>query len=163
MTALILVDLQNDFMPGGTLPVFDRNYGLTIVGRTLIGLSCIQSLTRAIPQGFFIKVLTQRSTGVVRFFTVLKRTSTGLNKFLRRLYVNNIYIIGLATEYCVKCSVLDAMRLGFVTHVIEAGCGGIDSCAGDIQRALETMVSQRAEVVTSQEIVSSLPVSGDMS
>ena len=47
--------------------------------------------------------------------------------------------MGLATDYCVKATALDAAALGFRTHLIEDGCRGVNLHPGDVARALEEM------------------------
>ncbi|MSQ48670.1 MAG: bifunctional nicotinamidase/pyrazinamidase [Deltaproteobacteria bacterium] len=60
------------------------------------------------------------------FFENDKKTPTGLTGYLRERGLTRIYIVGLATDFCVAWSALDARRLGFEVTVIEAGCRGID-------------------------------------
>ena len=60
--------------------------------------------------------------------------------------------MGLALDYCVKYSVLDARRLGLSTHVILDGCRGIELEPGDINRALYEMKRAGAVVLESSEL-----------
>ncbi|HKA08093.1 MAG TPA: bifunctional nicotinamidase/pyrazinamidase [Gemmataceae bacterium] len=60
------------------------------------------------------------------FFENDRRTPTGLAGYLRERGLTNLFISGLATDFCVAYSALDARRLGFDVTVIEAGCRGID-------------------------------------
>jgi nicotinamidase/pyrazinamidase len=53
--------------------------------------------------------------------------------------VRDLAILGLATDYCVKFTVLDACRLGYNVTVIQEGCRGIDLQPGDIERAYDEM------------------------
>jgi nicotinamidase/pyrazinamidase len=78
--------------------------------------------------------------------------STGLSAFLRGRGVDEVCLLGLATDYCVKFSVLDAVREEFQVIVIEDGCRGIDLHAGDIARAFEDMKAAGAKVVSSNAI-----------
>jgi len=55
-----------------------------------------------------------------------RRTPTGLAGYLRERGLQRIFLVGLATDYCVHYSAVDARRLGFETLVIEAGCRAID-------------------------------------
>ena len=50
-----------------------------------------------------------------------------------------MFILGLATDYCVKFSVLDAVDEGFAVHLVLDGCRGINLEPGDVDRALEEM------------------------
>jgi nicotinamidase/pyrazinamidase len=60
------------------------------------------------------------------FFENDRQTPTGLAGYLRERGLNRLFIVGLATDFCVAYSALDARRLGFEVTVIEAGCRGID-------------------------------------
>jgi len=65
--------------------------------------------------------------------------ATGLTDYLRSHDVSEVYIIGLATDYCVKYSALDAAHDGFKVYVIKDACRGVELNPGDIQRAYEEM------------------------
>jgi nicotinamidase/pyrazinamidase len=73
------------------------------------------------------------------FFDNGHRKTTGLEYYLREKGINEIFIAGLATDYCVKYSVLDALQLGFRPYVIVDACRGIDLSPGDVERALFVM------------------------
>jgi nicotinamidase/pyrazinamidase len=73
------------------------------------------------------------------FFDNAHRRYTGLAHFLEKHEIKDIYLMGLALDYCVKYSALDARQLGLNTHVIVDGCRGIELEPGDIDRALEEM------------------------
>lgn len=72
------------------------------------------------------------------FFENDRRTSTGLSGYLRDRGFNRIFLAGLATDYCVYYSALDARRLGFDSVVIEAGCRAIN-LAGSLDAAWSAM------------------------
>ena len=57
--------------------------------------------------------------------------------------------MGLATDYCVKFTALDAVRLGFKTFLIEDGCRGVELAEGDTARAIEEMKQAGVIVITS--------------
>lgn len=65
--------------------------------------------------------------------------STGLTDYLRSEGVTEVYIMGLATDYCVKYSALDAVHDGFKVYVITEACRGVELSEGDTKRALEEM------------------------
>jgi nicotinamidase/pyrazinamidase len=60
------------------------------------------------------------------FFDNGQRKATGLEAYLRAQSVTDVYVLGLATDYCVKATALDAQRLGFNTYVIEDGCRAVN-------------------------------------
>jgi nicotinamidase/pyrazinamidase len=190
MKALILVDIQYDFVPGGALavprgdeaaavanrlmprfplviatqdwhPVDHGSFAANHPGRlpgeviTLGGLRqvlwpvhCVQGtrgaellaeLDRARIAAVVHKGDDPEIDSYSAFFDNGGRKATELAGLLRDRGVEEIHLVGLATDYCVKYSALDARRLGFATHVILEGCRGIDLVPGDVDRALEEM------------------------
>jgi len=79
--------------------------------------------------------------------------ATGLGDYLREQEVNDVYILGLATDYCVKYSALDARHLGFNVYVIEDACRGVNLSEGDVAAALNEMRSAGVHVITSDSII----------
>jgi nicotinamidase/pyrazinamidase len=190
MKALILVDIQNDFLPGGTLPVpkgdqvievanrFMSHFPLIIATQDwhpanhrsfasqhaghkvgdLIDLAgqpqilwpdhCVQNTggalfatglnTRGIHR-VFPKGQDASIDSYSGFFDNGHRRSTGLADYLRRRGVNEVSIMGLATDYCVKFTALDAVKEGFHVTLIAAGCRGVDLKPGDSDRAVAEM------------------------
>lgn len=80
--------------------------------------------------------------------------STGLFEYLREQQVRDVYIVGLATDYCVKYSTLDATGLGFNVYVIADGCRGVELQSGDIAKAFEEMQTAGAKIISVKELVS---------
>ncbi len=190
MPALIIVDVQNDFCPGGALavpggdqvvPLINRlqpRYDLVVAtqdwhpadhgsfavnhpGRTpgerieLAGLPqvlwpvhCVQGTPGA---EFHPALNLQRVARVFRkgthpqidsysgFFDNGHRAATGLGEYLRQRGVKEVYVCGLATDYCVKWTALDAVELGFETFVLEDACRGVDLHPGDVRQAIDEM------------------------
>ncbi len=202
--ALILVDLQNDFLPGGALAVpsggevvpvanllqlhFDRivatqdwhpaDHGsfaanhpgrspgdLTELGgqpQILWPVHCVQGtpgaelapgLERPRIENVFFKGVDREVDSYSAFFDNAAERSTGLAEYLRRTGVGEVYVMGLATDYCVQFSALDAVKLGFATYVVEDGCRGVDLQPGDSERAFAAMRRAGIEVVSSGEIL----------
>jgi nicotinamidase/pyrazinamidase len=75
------------------------------------------------------------------FFENDRRTSTGLGGYLKSLEIHTVLLGGLATDYCVLYSALDAVRLGFTTVVLIDAVRGVGFPAGSIEKALDTMKS----------------------
>ena len=73
------------------------------------------------------------------FFDNGRRRGTGLAEYLREQGVSRVDIMGLATDYCVKFTALDAASLGFDTRLLVAGCRAVNLKSGDDQRALDEM------------------------
>ena len=204
MNALILVDLQNDFAPGGALPVaggdafiprlneiqprFDlvvatqdwhpRDHGsfaanhpganvydvidLQGLEQTLWPVHCVQGT----PGAAFIPSLdTSRIARVFRkgtdpkvdsysgFFDNGRRHATGLDEYLRDRNVDTVYVCGLATDYCVKATALDARRLNLATYLIEDLTRGVDVPPGSVNRAIADMRAAGVGVVQSTELL----------
>lgn len=77
---------------------------------------------------------------------------TTLDERLEDLGAQTVCVIGLATDYCVKQTVLDACRLGFRVVVLSDGVRGIDVEPGDSKRALEAMQEAGAIVASSADL-----------
>jgi nicotinamidase/pyrazinamidase len=86
------------------------------------------------------------------FFDNAHRRHTGLAHYLKERSVDDIYLLGLALDYCVKYSALDARELGLNTHVILDGCRGIDLEPVDISRALDEMKRVGAVLLQSADL-----------
>ena len=201
MSALILIDLQNDFMSEGALAVPDgdavipvanrlvqsfdlvvatqdwhppghssfasqhpgKNPGDTIeldgLRRELWPDHCVQGTSgtelhadldvRRITR-IFQKGTDPRIDSYSAFFDNAHRKSTGLADYLKEKGVSEVYLMGLATDYCVKFSVLDAVELGFRVNVIQDGCRGIDLQAGDVSKAIDEMKTVGIVIVSSE-------------
>lgn len=87
------------------------------------------------------------------FFDNGRKSDTGLHTLLQNHDVHTLYVLGLATDYCVKFTVLDALSLGYKVYIIEDGCRGVNINPGDSQKAIEEMRSKGAFVITSSDIL----------
>jgi nicotinamidase/pyrazinamidase len=86
------------------------------------------------------------------FFENDRRSPTGLEGCLRSLAVDTVLLGGLATDYCVLYSALDALRLGFTTAVLIDAVRGVGLPAGSIDAALEKMKDAGALLIPSAAI-----------
>jgi nicotinamidase/pyrazinamidase len=190
MKALILVDIQKDFLPGGALAVPDGDKVVPVANRLMPqyelvvatqdwhppdhqsfasqhpGMSigettkvegldqvlwpdhCVQSTRGA---RFADALDTDGIDHVIRkgtdrmidsysgFFDNDHRKSTGLDEFLKQRGVTEVDVMGLATDFCVKFTALDASDLGFKTRVIIDGIRGVELAPGDCERAIAQM------------------------
>ena len=117
---------------------------------------CIQGMPGS---AFHPQLQTQRAQFVVRkgfrpaidsysaFFENDRRTPTGLAGYLRDRGLNRIFLVGLATDFCVHYSAVDARRLGFDAVLIEAGCRAID-LAGSLDAAWDGMAQAGVQRVS---------------
>jgi nicotinamidase/pyrazinamidase len=87
------------------------------------------------------------------FFDNAHLASTGLGDYLKNEKITDIYIIGRATDYCVKFSALDAAKLGFHVYIIEDACRGVELHTGDIASAIAEMRLAGVEVIQSAELI----------
>ena len=86
------------------------------------------------------------------FFENDRTTPTGLDGFLRFLNIDTVVIGGLATDYCVLYSALDAQRLGFRTILLLDAIQGVGFPAGSIEAALKAMETAGILLINSEEI-----------
>jgi nicotinamidase/pyrazinamidase len=87
------------------------------------------------------------------FFDNGHRNSTGLGEYLRERGATDVFVCGLATDYCVKFTALDAVDLGMTTYLIEDACRGVDLRPGDVRQAIEEMKRKGVTVVQTGDIV----------
>jgi nicotinamidase/pyrazinamidase len=73
------------------------------------------------------------------FFENDRRTATGLAGFLKGLGIETVYLGGLATDYCVFFSAMDAVKLGFAVYLLDDALRGVNYPEGSVQKALDTM------------------------
>jgi nicotinamidase/pyrazinamidase len=203
MNALIIVDLQNDFLPGGALPVphgdaviplaneLQRHFDLVVatkdwhppdhgsfaanhpgkkpgdrvildgIEQILWPVHCVQNMPGAeFAHSFdtsriahvFHKGIERNIDSYSTFFDNAHRRHTGLADYLKERSIKEIYLMGLALDYCVKYSALDARHIGLNTHVIVDGCRGIELEPGDIGRALDEMKRAGAVLLKSSDL-----------
>jgi nicotinamidase/pyrazinamidase len=90
------------------------------------------------------------------FFDNAHLRPTGLGDYLRDQNVKEVYIVGLATDYCVKYSALDAAQLKFQVNLIADACRGIDLKPGDVAQSLDEMRQAGVKIVHSQDLLGSV-------
>lgn len=81
------------------------------------------------------------------FFDNERRNETELREILEGEEVGQIFVMGLATDYCVKFTVLDALDLGFSAVVYLPGCRGVEISEGDIETAIKEMEEAGAVII----------------
>ena len=203
MKTFVLVDIQNDFLPGGALavpegdvivpivngllPRFDlvvatqdwhpsdhgsfaanhagkkpfENIELNGLPQTLWPVHCVQNTGGAcFAPGFdtrrvarvFPKGMDPRVDSYSGFFDNGRRSSTGLSGWLKEQGARELWVCGLATDFCVKFTALDAVAEGFRVHLITDACRGIDLPPGNVPAALAEMEAAGVQLVTSQDL-----------
>ncbi len=88
------------------------------------------------------------------FFDNGRRQSTGMGDYLKEKGVDAVYVMGLATDYCVKYTALDAVDLGFKTHLILEGCRGVNLKEDDSDKAVKEMEEKGVEIIRQLENIS---------
>jgi nicotinamidase/pyrazinamidase len=196
--ALLLVDIQNDFLPGGALAVPNGDAVIAVANRLMPAYPLVVATQDWHPAGHqsFASAHPGRSVGDVvdlhgmqqilwpdhcvqdtagaelcgdldrrRIAAVVRKgtdpqfdsysgfhdngrqKSTGLARLLRDRGATGVDVMGLATDYCVKFTVLDALAEGFDTSLLVTGCQGVDRQPGDCARAIEAMQKAGARMV----------------
>jgi nicotinamidase/pyrazinamidase len=79
--------------------------------------------------------------------------NSDLAEMLRARGVDRVAVVGLATDYCVRASAIDACREGFDVTVVEDAIRGVEVNPGDSERALEEMREAGARIATSEELL----------
>ncbi|QNM14998.1 bifunctional nicotinamidase/pyrazinamidase [Fusobacterium hominis] len=87
------------------------------------------------------------------FFDNGKIHKTELDSILRANDIDTLYVMGLATDYCVKFTVLDALSLGYKVYVIYDGCKGVNISKCDSDKAFQEMKDSGAIIIFSDELV----------
>ena len=86
------------------------------------------------------------------FFDNGKLQKTDLDNFLKEKNIDTLYIMGLATDFCVKFTVLDALELGYKVHLVEDGCRGVNLTPSSSKDAIKEMKNKGAIITKSFEI-----------
>lgn len=86
------------------------------------------------------------------FMEADRKTPTGLNGYLREHQINTVFIVGIATDFCVAWTAIDAAELGFDTYVIEDACKAID-LNGSLQQAWQDMSQKGVHRIEASSIL----------
>jgi len=87
------------------------------------------------------------------FFDNARLRETDLKNYLQEKNIRKVFIMGLATDYCVKYSCLDAVALGFETYLIEDACRGVELIEGNIARAIDEMKEKGVHIIRVKDIM----------
>lgn len=205
-SALLLVDLQNDFCHGGSLAVQDGDAVIAVANQAIArsqarGMTVVASqdwhphnhgsfavnacaepgtaghldglpqvwwpvhcVQEQIGAAFHPQLNSQAVDYVVRkgqnsnidsysaFFDNDHRAATTLHEKLRGQQIDRLVVMGLATDYCVKFTVLDALELGYQVALLEEGCRGVNLHPHDSQTAIGQMQQAGAKIITLSEL-----------
>lgn len=87
------------------------------------------------------------------FFDNARLKSTGLGDYLKDRGVKDVYLAGVATDYCILYSSLDALDLGFSVYVIIDACLPINLKPHDDEHAIEMIAARGGKIITSNELL----------
>ena len=177
MRALIVVDVQNDFCPGGALAVPKGDRVVPVINELMAEFELVLASKDWHPENsvhfdkwpkhciketegaefhpdlkiakidkVFLKGTKDKDDG----YSAFEATNLELAKYLNEKEVKELYISGLAAEYCVKETALAAVKKGFEVYVIEEAIAGIDE--DDVAAAFEEMREAGVEFVSAEEI-----------
>ncbi len=83
----------------------------------------------------------------------LVRKTTGLHEYLQTKDVKRLYIFGLATDYCVKFTVLDALKLGYIVYFVHDASAAVNLSENDGKNAITVMEEAGANIVSTKEVL----------
>lgn len=181
--ALLVIDVQNDFCPGGALPVAEGDQVVAPLNKLIEEFlergepvfksrdwhpaqtkhfaayggtwpeHCVQNTRGAefhpdLIDDMHIRTVS-KGLGDTDCYSAFDETDLALQ--LRRLGVEEVWVGGLATDYCVKSTVLDARKEGFRVKALENAMRAVEVNPGDGARALAEMKKAGAEITNSQE------------
>lgn len=183
--ALIIVDMQLDFCPGGALPVPEGDKIIPNLNR-YIELFEAKNLPIILTRdwhpkdhvsfkeqgGLWAKHCIKNTEGakfhpdlklppkVVVISKATKKNqeaysgfkNTSLKKILKKRKIKRLFIGGLATEYCVKETILDALKYDFTTFLLEDASKGVNLKESDVEKAKEEMLRQGAVTITLKDL-----------
>ena len=116
------------------------------------GAEFVRELNTSLFRKVFVKGTDPEIDSYSGFYDNGRRKSTGLGEYLKEQGVKELYILGLALDRCVKFSVLDALELGFKTHLVIDGCRGANLKPGDSDQAVSEMREKGAIIVKATEL-----------
>lgn len=177
--ALLIVDVQNDFCPGGALAVNDGDKIVPIINQIENKFDIVISSQDWHPAttvhfekwpphciaGTFgadfhpnlntdkIDLKLLKGTGNKDDgYSAFEATNVSLIDYLHENQVSELYVCGLATDYCVKATVLDATKNGFHSYVITDAVAAVNIEKGDDKKALNEMYLNGCTLIESEEI-----------
>jgi nicotinamidase/pyrazinamidase len=179
MKALVIVDLQNDFCPGGALstpygdkivPVINRimdQFPLVLASKDwhpgdsthfeIWPVHCVANTRGAelhpnLNQEKIQDILLKGTSGKDDGYSAFEATNIDLVSYLKSKGVKQLFVTGLTTEYCVKATALSSLQHGFETYLVTDAVEGVRAKEGDVETALEEMKQKGVKMITSSEV-----------
>ena len=179
MEALLIVDVQNDFCPGGALaapngdevvPVINKimdQFNLIVASKDWHPedsvhfekwpLHCIKGTWGAefhpeLNTDKISQVFLKGTEGEDDGYSALEATNVDAGNFLKEKEVDRVYIGGLTTDYCIKDTALSIVQAGFETYVIEDAIRAVNVKPGDGEKAVREMKDAGCHIITSDNL-----------
>ncbi len=179
MRALLVVDVQNDFCPGGSLAVPEGDKVVPAINQLMEKFNvvvaskdwhphqtvhfqkwpvhCVHNtrgsefhpeLNSVKIQRVFLKGTGNKDDG----YSAFEATNVNFIEYLKQRHVGELFVTGLATDYCVRASALDAAKAGFKTYVVTDAIAGVNVKPGDDKKALDEMKQAGVVLVSSNNV-----------
>jgi len=175
MKALFIVDVQNDFLPGGALPAPRGNQIIPEINRLMGQFDlvlasrdwhpgesrhfeqwpphCIRNTwgaayPGALDAGEIEKEFLKGTGNRDDGYSAFEATTEDLDEYLKKKNITELFVVGLTTEYCVKSTALDAIRKGYKTSVIVNATAGVEAQPGDEQKAYREMDAEGVKIIS---------------
>jgi nicotinamidase/pyrazinamidase len=179
MKALIIVDVQNDFCPGGALPAPNGDKVVPVINKLMDMFPVILASRDAHPSDsiHFNKwpVHCVKGTKGAEFhpalnvskiqqellkgtadkddgYSAFEATNQNLAEFLKNRKVTDVYVTGLTTEYCVKSTAIDCVHNGFRTFVVTDAIASVEPDSENEKNALSEMIEAGIILLTSEQL-----------
>ena len=179
MRALIIVDVQNDFCPGGALPAPEGERVVPVLNKIIDRFHFVVASRDWHPESTVhfekwpahcventygadyhpdlktekIDVHLLKGTGNVDDgYSAFEATNSDLEELLKEQGVKEVYVGGLTTEYCVKSTAADSLKKGFSTFLVTDAIEGVKQNQGDVEKAIDEMADMGIVMVTSDRI-----------
>ena len=179
MRGLLIVDVQNDFCPGGSLAVSEGDKVVPVINRLMKLFPVVVASKDWHPrktvhfqkwpphcvhnsrgaefhpdihdvgiQQVFLKGTGDRDDG----YSAYEATNLNLEQYLKDRKVNELFVVGLATDYCVKASALDSVKRGFKTFVVTDAVEAVNLNPQDGENALRGMKDEGVVLIESKDV-----------
>ena len=179
MRALIIVDVQNDFCPGGALPAPEGDRVVPVINKIIDRFPFVVASRDWHPEGTVhfekwpahcventygadyhpdlkkekIDVHLFKGTGNVDDgYSAFEAANINLEQLLKEKEVDEVYVGGLTTEYCVKSTAIDSQKNGFRTFLVTDAVEGVKQNPGDVEKAIDEMAGLGIGMVNSNQV-----------
>jgi nicotinamidase/pyrazinamidase len=181
MRALLIVDVQKDFCPGGSLGVTGGNKIIPNINKLINTFNLVIASRDWHPEDtvhfekwpvhcvretegseFHNELMKRKFTHIFDKgtrnnddgYSAFEATNTNLDDYLKEHGVDELYLAGLTTEYCIKNTALDSIRNGYKTFVFKDAIAPVDANPGDEEAAIEEMQDAGVVMLSTKTVLS---------